>query len=37
MKKLFMLAALALTFLAANPIHPNTNPYPDCSPCDSLR
>lgn len=33
MKKLLMLAVLALTFLAAKPVNPNSNPYPDCSPC----
>jgi hypothetical protein len=37
MKRLLMLAFLALTILAANPIHTGNNPYPDCSPCDSLR
>ena len=37
MKKLIMLALLALTFLAASPIHTGQNPFPDCSPCDSLR
>jgi hypothetical protein len=37
MKKIVMLALLAVTFLAANPARKTQNPNPTCDPCPFIR
>jgi hypothetical protein len=37
MKKIVMLALLAVTFLAAHPVRKSQNPYPQCDPCPLVR
>jgi len=37
MKKIVMLALLAVTFLAAHPVRKADNPAPTCDPCPWVR
>jgi hypothetical protein len=37
MKRIVMLALLAVTFLAANPVRKTQNPAPTCDPCPWVR
>lgn len=37
MKKIVMLALLAVTFLAATPSRKSQNPAPQCDPCPWVR
>jgi hypothetical protein len=37
MKKIVMLALVAVTFLAASPVRKTQNPAPTCDPCPFVR
>jgi hypothetical protein len=37
MKRIVMLAFLAVTFLAAHPVQKSQNPAPQCNPCPWVR